>query len=137
MKRDIVEEDEFDTGKRMLLNFGHTFGHAAEACSRFSILHGQAVAMGMAVMARAAYRQGRTDVKTVEDIEKILNKYKLPDQIPYDSEQLMKEILTDKKLAGKNLRVVIPERIGHCVIESLPVENIEEMLICGGIGGKA
>ena len=56
MKRDIVHEDEFDRGQRQVLNLGHSFGHAVEACSRFTILHGQAVAIGMALITRAAER---------------------------------------------------------------------------------
>ena len=134
MKRDVVQKDEFDTGERMLLNFGHTFGHAAEACSDFSILHGQAVAMGMAVMARAALSRGRCSEDAVRKIEMILKKYGLPDQIPFSKEQLMKELVKDKKLAGGTMRVVLPEKIGTCVIEEMPVEKVEQLLTDGGIG---
>ena len=133
MKRDIVERDEFDTGERMLLNFGHTFGHAAEACSDFSILHGQAVAMGMAVMARSAYSYGICPEETVRKIEEILKKYKLPDEIPYPADELVKAVLSDKKMTGKTLRIVVPERIGSCRIETIASETIKERMTRGGV----
>ena len=58
VKRDLVCEDEFDTGARRKLNLGHSFGHAVEACSDFSIPHGCAVAIGMAIITRAAVKRG-------------------------------------------------------------------------------
>lgn len=133
MKRDIVQEDEYDTGKRMLLNFGHTFGHAAEACSDFSLLHGQAVAMGMAVMARAACREGKCEEAVVTAIETIEKKYGLPDRIPYSKDALLKEIAADKKMAGSSMRIVVPKRIGACVIETIPAEQIGQILTDGGV----
>ena len=59
MKRDIVAQDEFDRGQRQLLNLGHTFGHGIEACSGFAVSHGSAVAIGMAMMVRAAAASAR------------------------------------------------------------------------------
>ena len=53
MKRDVVEADEYDNGKRQLLNLGHTIAHAIEIKSEYEITHGRAVAIGMAIMARA------------------------------------------------------------------------------------
>lgn len=58
MKRDLVAADEFDRGSRQLLNLGHTFGHAVEACSGYTVPHGCGVAIGMAIIARAAARRG-------------------------------------------------------------------------------
>ncbi len=64
MKRDIVAQDEFDRGQRQLLNLGHTFGHGIEACSGFAVSHGSAVAIGMAMMVRAAAAFGLCTEKT-------------------------------------------------------------------------
>ena len=58
IKRDVVQQDEFDTGVRGLLNFGHTIGHAVEKCSDFAVSHGRAVAIGMALITKAAYLAG-------------------------------------------------------------------------------
>lgn len=133
MKRDIVEKDEFDTGERMLLNFGHTFGHAAEACSGYRILHGQAVAMGMAVMARSAAAYGICPAETVSGIEEILKRYRLPDEIPYPAEDLIRAAMTDKKMTGKAIRIVVPEQIGKCRIETIPSDTLKERMIKGGV----
>ncbi len=133
MKRDIVEEDEFDTGKRMLLNLGHTFGHAAEACAGFGILHGQGVAMGMTAMARSAHAAGFCDEATVEKITAILKKYKLPTEIPYRLEDMVNAAFSDKKMAGSTMRIIVPERIGKCSIMSIPAEELRVWMERGGI----
>ena len=72
MKRDIVAQDEFDRGQRQLLNLGHTFGHGIEACSGFAVSHGSAVAIGMAMMVRAAAAFGLCTEKTRE-LVKLIN----------------------------------------------------------------
>ena len=133
MKRDIVEEDEFDTGKRMLLNLGHTFGHASEACADFGILHGQGVAMGMAAMARSACAAGFCDEETVEKITTILNKYSLPTEVPYRLDDMVSAAFTDKKMSGSTMRIVVPERIGKCRIMSIPAEELRTWMERGGI----
>lgn len=58
-KRNLVEQDEFDTGARQLLNLGHTLGHGVEACSGYTVSHGRAVAIGMTLVTRAAVAFGR------------------------------------------------------------------------------
>ncbi len=133
MKRDIVTRDEFDRGERMLLNFGHTFGHAAEKCSGFKLLHGEGVAMGMAVMTRAARRFGYCDDMTVELLEKILDKYGLPKEMPYTVGELTEAALSDKKMMGSEINLVVPEKIGKCVIEKVPASVISDWLEAGGV----
>ncbi len=133
MKRDIVERDEFDTGERMLLNFGHTFGHAAEFCSHFTVLHGQAVAMGMAVMTRAAAKFGCCSPETAEEVEAILKQYRLPVTVPYSLAEMRQAVLNDKKMSGSEMRIVVPERIGRCRILTIPAENLPEWMKEGGI----
>ena len=131
MKRDIVERDEFDTGERMLLNFGHSFGHAAEALSRYTILHGQAVAAGMAMMTRSAGKLGFCSGKTVEEVEAILTKYELPQDISYDADEIYDAMLSDKKMAGRTMRLVIPKEVGHCEIRAVPAEELKNWIAAG------
>ena len=133
MKRDIVARDEFDRGERMLLNFGHTFGHAAENCSGFTLLHGYGVAMGMAVMTRAACRLGYCDGMTVELLEKMLDRYGLPKTIPYTVGELTEAAFSDKKMAGNEINLVVPVKIGKCVIEKVPASAIPDWLEAGGV----
>lgn len=132
-KRDIVQRDEFDTGERMLLNLGHTFGHAIETCSSFEILHGQAVAIGMQIMAKSAYAQGYCSSETLEAIVAILKKYNLFAQVEFTSEQMIKEILADKKATGSGISIVVPRKIGKCDIIKIPNEQIKKWLEYGDI----
>ena len=133
MKRDIVREDEFDRGKRQLLNLGHSFGHAVEACSHFTILHGQAVAIGMAIITRAAVSRGDCDGETLDRLLRLLKRCGLPTQTDYSAEALFRAMGTDKKLTGSTMHLVIPETIGRCRIEALPLDAVPELLRLGGV----
>lgn len=132
MKRDLVAEDEFDTGARRLLNLGHTFGHAVEAKSDFSISHGSAVAMGMALITRAAAKLGHCDDSVPAAVEAILNKYGLPTAVPYSAEELHGISLNDKKIANAKMHLIVPDRIGHCNIVSIALEDAMIWLRTGG-----
>ena len=133
MKRDIVREDEFDRGQRQLLNLGHSFAHAIEACSRFSILHGQAVAIGMAIMARAAAAKGFCTSETRDAIVDILRAYQLPTETDYPPKKLLTAMESDKKRAGSKLNLVVPEAIGRCTVVPVPFEELADWLRAGGI----
>lgn len=133
MKRDLVEEDEYDRGNRMLLNFGHTFGHAAEACSRYELLHGHAVAMGMSVVTKAAVRMGVAGKETAEILDGTLKRYGLPTLIPFTRDELLPHLLLDKKSRGETVNLIVPERIGKCVILPVKKDEITDWLKAGGV----
>ena len=118
MKRDVVIEDEFDTGARMKLNLGHTIGHGVEARSEFSLSHGKSVAIGMSIVARASHcpDAGR--------IVKCLEAFGLPTTAQYPAEDIYRYTLSDKKRSGGTVKLIIPEKIGHCAIVPTPVEEI-------------
>lgn len=130
-KRDYVLEDEFDTGVRMFLNFGHTFGHAVEACSNFKILHGQAVAIGMAFITSVAVKKGICKADTYDRLLSILKKYDLPIRSNFNAEEIKKTMLVDKKNAGDNIRLIVPQKIGKCKIESVKKDEIDSHLTLG------
>ncbi len=132
MKRDIVHEDEFDTGLRRLLNLGHSFGHAVEKCSGFSILHGQAVAIGMAMMTRAAVEEGYCDAEALEKLLDILSAYRLPTACDYSAEELAKAMLSDKKMTGSTMHLVVPETVGKCRVHSVAAFELIDWLRAGG-----
>ena len=134
MKRDIVNQDEFDRGLRQLLNLGHSFGHAVEACSHFAVLHGQAVAIGMAAITRAAVARGYCSEETLNEVLAILNQYQLPTSTGFGLEEMAEAALTDKKLTGGAMHLVVPEAIGRCAIVSVPTEEIKDWMKAGGIG---
>ena len=122
LKRDVVMEDEFDTGARMKLNLGHTIGHGVEAVSNFSISHGKAVAIGMAIVSRASHCPHN------DRIIGILNLFGLPTHTDFDSESLFKCALSDKKRSGGTVNLIIPKKIGQCDIVPTPVEKIQSFI---------
>ena len=116
-KRDVVAEDEFDTGSRMKLNLGHTLGHGVEAASNFAVSHGQAVAIGMAMVARAA------NCPDGERIIRLLEIFGLPTSTSFTPEELYAHALSDKKRSGSTLRIIVPNAIGNCAVESIPAKD--------------
>ena len=119
IKRDYVENDEFDKGERMMLNFGHTIAHAIESCSNYTISHGMAVAMGMELITKSACKKNYCTQKTYDDLKLLLKKYSLLKPIPYNAQELYCSALTDKKSSGQNISIIIPEKIGKCRILSI------------------
>ena len=131
LKRDVVMEDEFDTGARQKLNLGHTVGHGIEAHSHFTVSHGKAVAAGMAIVARAGTACGICDYRTAEQIVNTLEIFGLPTTTSLSSEELYCSALSDKKRSGGTVNLIIPETIGHCVIHPLPVEEMKSFIEAG------
>ena len=121
-KRDVVAEDEFDTGARAFLNLGHTFGHAIEQCSGLSITHGQGVAIGMLMAANAA----GCDEATVHRLARCIAANGLSTHCSYGAEALADAALSDKKRAGGSITLVLPERIGRCRLQKVPVSALRE-----------
>lgn len=113
-KRRAVERDEFDRGARKMLNLGHTVGHAVEACSGYTVSHGSAVAIGMAVASRAAH------CADAPRIEHCLQSFGLPTVSPYRVEALFPHLCADKKSTGHTIDLILPRRIGACYIHTLP-----------------
>ena len=132
MKRDVVEEDEFDTGARQYLNLGHTFGHAVEAASAFSISHGCAVSIGMVMMTRAAVKKGYCKEDTLEQLIALLKQYHLPTEVPYPALSLLGIVRSDKKTMGGTVTLVVPEKIGRCTLVPVPVCDVPDWLTAGG-----
>ena len=117
IKRDYVQGDEQDHGKRQFLNLGHTFGHAVEKCSGFTYTHGQGVAIGMVMAARAAGMDPT-------EIENACIACGLPISAPYSAEALAKAALHDKKRRGGKITLVLPEKIGKCFLKTIDVAEL-------------
>lgn len=133
VKRDFVEADEFDRGRRMLLNFGHTFGHAIEAESGYQLMHGFAVASGMAIVTRAAAEKGYCEKETLRRLTEALHFYHLPQSSPYPADALIPHILNDKKRKGNEIRLVVPRSVGQAETVSVKADEIREWLNAGGV----
>ena len=124
-KRDIVAEDEFETGSRKLLNLGHTLGHAVEKCSGYAVAHGAAVAIGTAAMARAFCREDG------EEIHAVLQKFGLPLTTEFTPEELAEAALADKKRQGDTVTLVVPTAVGKCELCRLPVSELQSVFEAG------
>jgi len=131
IKAGIVEQDEFDTGIRMLLNFGHTVGHAVETLSGYSISHGSAVAIGMTVITRASEKSGLTESACLGELKKTLECLALPVCCEYSAKELADAALHDKKRSGDTITLVIPKRIGYAELHELPVSHLENFIEIG------
>ena len=125
LKRDVVAEDEFDTGTRMKLNLGHTIGHGVEAASAFSVSHGQAVAIGMAVVSRACA------CPDTDKIVALLEQFGLPVSTEFTAEELFSHSLSDKKRSGSTVSLIIPRAIGSCDIVPVNTENLKSFIEAG------
>ena len=130
-KRDIVAADEFDRGQRNLLNLGHTFGHAVEKLSDFTLSHGKSVAIGTAMAARAAVGLGVTDQGTATRILRLLERFGLPIFTHYSAAALCSAALSDKKRSGDTVNLILPEKIGKCAIHPTPVSDLEAVIQAG------
>ncbi|MDK2918897.1 MAG: 3-dehydroquinate synthase [Candidatus Petromonas sp.] len=126
IKKMIVEKDEKDTGERMLLNFGHTIGHAIEKYFKYEkYTHGEAVAIGMLAITKKSEEIGITEKGTADLIKEILIKYELPYEMPeMDMEKLMKTIGVDKKNKGQIISIVLLKGIGDSFIKKIDRDGI-------------
>lgn len=131
MKRDYVCADEFDTGLRRKLNLGHTAGHAVEKLSGFVLSHGKSVAVGAAVVARAAAEEEFCSRECAGEIIDALKSLGLPYQTELSIDRLMPVMLSDKKREGSIVNVIVPERIGCCRIVPMTAERLREFMSKG------
>ncbi|MCH3971226.1 MAG: 3-dehydroquinate synthase [Oscillospiraceae bacterium] len=121
IKRQVVENDERDTGERAILNFGHTFGHALEMLQNYhGLSHGAAVGVGMVLMTRISEKAGITKPGTTKRIAALLQKYGLPVSCTETIEELLPATAHDKKSSGSGLKIVLLREIGSCFVKELP-----------------
>lgn len=132
LKADIVTRDERDRGERMLLNFGHTFGHALEAKYSYERYnHGEAVAVGMGLAAAMGEAMGLTETGTAKELRRMLLRHGLDTALPCPPEELPAFVEADKKGEVGGVRMVFLKLIGKSVIQSVGFE------VLAGILGKA
>ncbi|MDR1515927.1 MAG: 3-dehydroquinate synthase [Synergistaceae bacterium] len=129
IKSEIVERDELDSRRRMLLNFGHTFGHAIEKISGFGeYRHGEAVAFGMVIAAVIGERAGVTRPGTADKIRKALSAWGLDADYPQDSAPLIPLLSADKKSVEGGVRMILLRRIGDAFVKRMSFSEIEALL---------
>ncbi|MBO5330882.1 MAG: 3-dehydroquinate synthase [Alistipes sp.] len=127
VKADIVERDERESGDRRLLNLGHTLAHAIEkSSSKFN--HGEAVAVGLAMIADVAAKQGLLAVEDKERILNLLQRAGFALEPPVEVRTLLKAVKRDKKAEGNDIYIVFPRAIGRCEVVKMPVEEFKALV---------
>ena len=124
LKTKTVLKDEFETGDRKLLNFGHTIGHAIE--NLYKIPHGHAVSIGIGVACKIS--EQLTGFNQTDRVTKLLKQYGLPPQFLFDKEAVWKLLLSDKKIKTGNIHYVVLNKIGKASTLSLPLEQLHTMI---------
>ena len=130
IKADIVSRDAHEqTGVRMLLNLGHTVGHAIEACCDYRLRHGECVALGTVACVRLSRALGLMEASDVDRVERLLTALGLPIRLdePIDQARIMAAMGHDKKARGGGVRFVLLKGIGQPVIrDAVPDEAVRE-----------
>ena len=119
IKKQVVEEDEKESGLRKVLNLGHTIGHAIESYYNYKLLHGECVALGMLYVVSEQIK---------EKLEKVFNKYELKTTVSYDKDKLISYVIHDKKANNNFVEMVKVNKIGTFEINNVSIEEIKEML---------
>lgn len=123
IKRQVVENDEKDTGERMILNFGHTIGHGIEQYYNYEkYTHGEAVAIGMYEITKLSEEKNLTKSGSSDKIKEILIKYNLPYEMDVNIKNILECITLDKKKFGKKLNLILLDEIGKCKIHQADME---------------
>ena len=124
IKRDVVENDERDTGERAILNFGHTLGHALEKLNDYSNLtHGEAVSAGSAIITNISEKNGLTENGTAKRLENLLKKYDLPINSDFSLSEIINATRGDKKSTGNSIKFVFLEKIGKCFVKKIDISD--------------
>lgn len=129
LKRAVVEKDERDTGERMVLNFGHTLGHAYEKAGHYETwTHGQAVAAGMCLAARLGAALGVTPAGVPERVEALVSAFGLPTRIPCTQADYAAAVGLDKKGTGEQITLVLLEGLGRAVLHRMSKRELLGLL---------
>lgn len=128
IKRDIVIGDEKESGRRKLLNLGHTVGHAVESCERYRLGHGSCVSIGMTLIAKAAAQRGWCEEGLPGRIEQVLKAHGLATATALSPSDIAAAAKHDKKRISDRIEIVVPRSIGACDIESMPMDDFEHLL---------
>lgn len=131
IKRDIVQRDEFDTGERMILNLGHTVGHAVEALSEYKISHGNAVAIGLMYIARACEKSGIATLDCSGKLDEVFAEYKINTWCDFGAHDIFIKTMADKKRSADTITLVLIKAIGKAFTKKVSVSELEDFIRLG------
>lgn len=124
IKSKVVQQDEFETGDRKLLNFGHTLGHALE--NQYELSHGQAISIGMTYACLISQRLN--GFRDTERVVTLLEKYNLPTYASFDKEKAFDVLQKDKKKVRNEINYVLLDKIGKAVVKKIPLSDLKEII---------
>ncbi len=127
-KADIVQRDEFEGGARRLLNLGHTFGHAIELLSNFTLSHGECVAKGIMIIAKAALKRKTLPLSDFERIQNLFLQYSIDTTCPFSKEELLQAVKHDKKGEENSIFLVTINAIGNCSVEKMTLDELAQFI---------
>ncbi|MEO8821885.1 MAG: 3-dehydroquinate synthase [Ginsengibacter sp.] len=125
IKYNVVANDEFETGERKMLNFGHTIGHAIENTAK--IPHGSAISIGMIAACIISEKINGFPESETKKIKQLLSKYKLPIAFDFDKEKTWNILLHDKKKSGADMNFVVLDSVGKASIKKIPLTDLHEI----------
>jgi len=124
IKYKVVSNDEFETGERKLLNFGHTLGHAIE--NIYQLPHGSAISIGMVAASKISEEiNGFNETARIIDL---LKKYNLPVELKFDKEKVWEVLLMDKKKSGDTMNFILLNKIGDAIVKPVPLSQLKELI---------
>ena len=127
-KASIVEQDEREGGLRQLLNLGHTFAHGIEKASHYQVPHGEAVAIGLMLMAQGAVQVDGLDASVVDKLKALLEAHYLPTSTDIPKDQLLEAAKHDKKSHGDTITIVVPVDYGHSQLKTIRHQDLAAYL---------
>ena len=125
IKYNVVASDEYETGERKLLNFGHTIGHAIENTAKLP--HGSAVTIGMVAACLISEKINGFSKEGTEKVKQLISKYNLPIAFDIDKEKTWDILLHDKKKSGADMNFVVLDEIGKASIKKIPLTDLREI----------
>ncbi|RYY46336.1 MAG: 3-dehydroquinate synthase [Chitinophagaceae bacterium] len=126
IKLNVVLNDEFETGDRKLLNFGHTIGHAIE--STYNLSHGHAISIGMVMAAKISQQLAGLSGDECEAITNLLSQYKLPVRFNLHPEKIWGILMNDKKREGASMSFILLDKIGNGIVRPIPLTELKSMI---------
>jgi 3-dehydroquinate synthase len=126
IKSSVVTRDETEKGKRRILNFGHTFGHAIEKV--IGIPHGEAISMGMAVASALSVKKNLLTTQEGHRLRAVLNNLKLPTRLAIQHPEIIDAVEKDKKRAGNRIHFVLLNGIGNATVHEVSLEELKEVI---------
>lgn len=130
VKKGYIEEDEYETGRRKALNFGHSFGHAVESVTNFEVPHGIGVAWGIDAVSFISYKRGLISLEKYQELNAIIKKhFSMKVSKPLETLKLMESLNRDKKFENGKLTFVLFEDQGKLPFVPISLDEDFEVLL--------